>query len=319
MSKVSVLLPNYNHAKYLKQRIESILYQTFQDFDIIILDDCSSDNSKEIIELFRNHPKVSQIVYNEKNSGSTFKQWQKGLRLAKGDFIWIAESDDWAENNFLEKTYSKFLEDNQLGIVYTNSNMYVNDVLTTTLSDVKTNILKNNKWSTDYIHDGNYELNDSLVLCCSINNASAVLFNKTVLLNACPFDLDFRYLGDWYCYLKIASISKIGYINEPLNNYRDHSENVSKKASFSLNHLKEYFLVYNWIIKHVIVVDKKQMMSFFYGYTMHDLSLFNPEMRQKYTNLYKINKKLFIYMIVFNIKKVIIAKLKKIKKNYLKP
>ena len=74
MPTVSVIVPNYCHAPYLEQRIESILQQTFQDFELILLDDCSTDGSREILERYRNHPKVSGIFYNERNSGSPFKQ-----------------------------------------------------------------------------------------------------------------------------------------------------------------------------------------------------------------------------------------------------
>src|SRR5207342_2166753 len=82
MPEVSVIIPNYNHAVYLEQRIESVLNQTFQDFELIILDDCSPDNSRDVIDQYRVNSKVSHIVYNSINSGSTFKQWQKGIELS---------------------------------------------------------------------------------------------------------------------------------------------------------------------------------------------------------------------------------------------
>jgi glycosyltransferase involved in cell wall biosynthesis len=100
---LAVIIPNYNHAPYLEQRIESVLKQTFQDMEVIILDDCSTDNSKNIIERYRNHPKVSTVLYNKVNSGNTFKQWKKGIEQARGTWIWIAESDDWCEPTFLEE------------------------------------------------------------------------------------------------------------------------------------------------------------------------------------------------------------------------
>src|SRR5690349_2386149 len=103
MLNISVIIPNFDHASFLKQRIESVLNQTFQDFEIIILDDCSTDNSREIIEQYRQHPKVSHIEYNKTNSGSTFIQWQKGLSIAVGEYMWIAESDDVSSPKFIEK------------------------------------------------------------------------------------------------------------------------------------------------------------------------------------------------------------------------
>lgn len=99
--KVSVIVPNYNHQAFLKERIDTILQQTYQDFELIILDDCSIDNSVSIIESYRNNEHVTHIVLNDQNTGSTFKQWDKGVSLARGEYIWIAESDDAAHPEFL--------------------------------------------------------------------------------------------------------------------------------------------------------------------------------------------------------------------------
>ena len=102
---VSVIIPNYCHAKYLDQRIQSVLNQTYPNFEVIILDDCSPDDgaSRAVIEKYRFDPHVTHIIYNETNSGSTFKQWNKGFSLAEGELVWIAESDDFCEDMLLEK------------------------------------------------------------------------------------------------------------------------------------------------------------------------------------------------------------------------
>ena len=65
LTMVSVIIPNYNHAPFLVERIESVLNQSYPDFEVIILDDCYTDSSKEIIEKYRNNPKISQIIYNK--------------------------------------------------------------------------------------------------------------------------------------------------------------------------------------------------------------------------------------------------------------
>ena len=101
MPLVSIIIPNYNHAPFLRQRIDSVLNQSFQDFELIFLDDRSTDGSRDIIESYRNDPHVSHVVFNEVNTGSAFSQWKKGIGLATGEWIWIAESDDWAEPDFL--------------------------------------------------------------------------------------------------------------------------------------------------------------------------------------------------------------------------
>lgn len=117
---VSVIIPNYCHARFLNQRIDSVLNQTYRDYEVIILDDCSTDNSREIIESYRNHPKISHIVYNEKNSGSTFIQWEKGFELARGEYIWIAESDDVARSTFLEECMNAFSSYSDVSIVFSD-------------------------------------------------------------------------------------------------------------------------------------------------------------------------------------------------------
>jgi len=88
---VSVIIPNYNHSLFLGERIDSVLNQRYQNFEVILLDDGSTDNSREIIEKYRGLEKVKHIVYNQKNSGNAFVQWNKGVELAMGEWVWIAE------------------------------------------------------------------------------------------------------------------------------------------------------------------------------------------------------------------------------------
>jgi len=78
---VSIIIPNYNHARYLEQRLDSVFNQTYQNFEVIILDDCSTDNSLEIIEKYKDNPHLSLVVVNETNSGSSYKQWDNGIKF----------------------------------------------------------------------------------------------------------------------------------------------------------------------------------------------------------------------------------------------
>lgn len=121
--KVSVIIPNYRHALYLKERIDSVLEQTYRDFEVIILDDCSPDDSREIIETYRTREKIAHIVYNERNSGSTFMQWQKGFDLAQGEYIWIAESDDFADPGFLSSCVEQLENEPSCTLAYTESRL----------------------------------------------------------------------------------------------------------------------------------------------------------------------------------------------------
>src|SRR5579859_2961505 len=106
MPKVSVVIPNYNHARFLRKRIDSVLQQTYQDFELILLDDCSTDDSRAILSQYTADPRA-RVEFNEVNSGSTFRQWNKGVRLARGEYVWIAESDDYADEHLLETLVSR--------------------------------------------------------------------------------------------------------------------------------------------------------------------------------------------------------------------
>ena len=256
MPKISVIVPNYNHAKYLVQRIDSILTQTYQNFELIILDDCSTDNSREVIEQYRNNPKVSQIIYNTENSGSPFNQWNKGVKLAQGEYIWIAESDDWAEANFLEMLIPILDENPNVGIVNADSVVETESGSAGKMSEYFCKRYKDNRWQNDFIHNGKNEVREMLLYNCTIANVSSVLFRRDILMKANVFDMPFKYSGDWYCYLKIALISDIAFVATPLNHYRRHSANTTNSAGYA--HLVEFMHIYNWLTK-AIVIDKKQI------------------------------------------------------------
>lgn len=107
MKKVSIIVPNYNYLKYLPQRLDSVFKQTFTDYEVILLDDSSTDGSAEYLrEQAICHPQVTHCVLNEKNTGNPFMQWEKGISLSRGEYIWIAESDDYCKPDFLERMVS---------------------------------------------------------------------------------------------------------------------------------------------------------------------------------------------------------------------
>ncbi len=97
--RVSIIVPNYNHACFLPERLSSIRNQTFKDYELIILDDASSDESINVIRSeLADFP--HQLIINEHNSGSPCSQWLKGIQQARGRYVWIAESDDSCSLDF---------------------------------------------------------------------------------------------------------------------------------------------------------------------------------------------------------------------------
>src|SRR5258708_6417207 len=117
---VSVVVPNYNHARNLRQRIETVLGQTYQDLELILLDDCSTDESGAMTREDERDPRV-RIEFNERNSGGLFKQWNKGVRMARGKYVWVAESDDFADPRFLERMVRTLDEEPEATFAYCRS------------------------------------------------------------------------------------------------------------------------------------------------------------------------------------------------------
>lgn len=223
---VSVIIPNYNHSRYLKQRIDSVLKQTFQDFELIILDDCSTDDSRTIIDEYRHLEKVSHIIYNEKNSGSPFIQWKKGFSLAKGEYIWIAESDDFSDVSFLEKLVPLLNSNPDCKIVFSESNIIdeSNEILA---DDWDRNNAKNKTISE---FEGHAFIKARMLFNNSIYNASMVVFRKAVLANIDDRFMDFKYCGDWYFWNKVCLQGNVIRYNDKLNYFRQHSQKVTPKA-----------------------------------------------------------------------------------------
>jgi glycosyltransferase involved in cell wall biosynthesis len=238
MSLVSIILPNYNHKVYLQQRIQSILSQTYQNFELIILDDASTDGSKEILEIYRNHPKVSHMVFNTRNSGSAFKQWKKGIGLAKGEWIWIAESDDDCELTLLEVLVSQIETCHNTILSYCQS--YEVDESGNIVRDLTshTNPLSIDHWKTDYCCSGIEEIKSYLLYRNTIPNASAVLFKKSAYEKSKKVFEDLRLCGDWMLWIQILLQGIIAFHAEPLNYFRSHNNTTRIMDSYSKKRLK---------------------------------------------------------------------------------
>lgn len=225
---ISIIVPNYNHEKYLKQRLESIFNQTYDNFEVILLDDCSTDKSQEILLEYAKNPKVSHCLFNATNSDNTFIQWNKGIELAKGDYIWIAESDDFCDFNFLEELIQPFLEDSEITLVYCQSNR-VDEIGKITGSWLNhTDDLDTELFLTNFVMDGNEFIEQFLIYKNVIPNASGVVFKKSRAVQLGTLDLDpvLKYSGDWLLYFKLLSNHKTAFISEFLNNFRYHEKSA---------------------------------------------------------------------------------------------
>ena len=248
--KVSVIVPNYNHARFLPQRLDSIMGQTFQDFELILLDDCSTDDSHSILLSYARDPRV-RIEFNEVNSGSTFRQWNKGVRLAHGEYVWIAESDDYADEKLLERLVAVLDAESQ--VVYVNCRswrVYADDRLGG-YADSDLVDQDRDKWTNDFNADGREECRNYFVYLNPVFNASSVLFRKAVYERVGGADESLCFCGDWKLWAAMALTGRVAHIREPLNYYRVHQATVTAESKQEGLAAAEYLRVIRWVLRHV--------------------------------------------------------------------
>ena len=250
--KVSVVIPNYNHARFLPRRIDCILGQTFQDFELILLDDCSTDDSRSILSKYADDPRV-RIEFNAVNSGSTFKQWNKGVRLARGEYVWIAESDDYADERLLEKLVPLLDAEPRTVLAYCRSWRVLADGQIIELLDCPYTDLDPRRWTADFGADGREECQNYLVQRNTIPNASAALFRREVYLRVGGADESMVLCGDWKLWAAMALTGRIAYLAEPFNYFRFHDTSVRFKSQ-RVSPI-ESLEVIRWILQRVTPSD----------------------------------------------------------------
>ena len=220
---VSVIIPNYNHSRYLKERIESVLNQTYCNIEVIILDDCSTDRSIDIIEQYRSNTRIKQIIINESNSGSTFRQWQKGFMYATGEYIWIAESDDIAHPDFLKTIIDRMSEDENIVLGF--SSMYRIDE-----NGNNQGVINLTTRGGKHIMRGEDFIRNNMLFGCHILNASSAIFRRKALQRVSPEYTDYVGSGDYLFWIEIARQGNVVKVNQPLDYFRNHSNKVTPRV-----------------------------------------------------------------------------------------
>lgn len=260
MAKVSIIIPSYNHGLYLQQRLESIAAQTYVDWDVIIIDDKSTDDSVAIItEFLKNNPamKVKQFIVNETNSGSGYHSWKKGIALADSDYIWIAETDDYCETQFLEEVMAVYEKEPNVALVFTATS-YV-DSEGKFLYDTTNRMKGLGVPQNDFAVFQGEVLTDQLPLNPYITNGSAVVFRnpKTVIPEAV---FSHKQMSDLFLWTFLLQGNKFAFLNKNLNRFRRHETSTTtltatkNKASLYSEYVSyiNYFNCSDATVKNVI-------------------------------------------------------------------
>lgn len=248
---VSVIVPNYMHADYLDQRLQSIANQSFEDFEVILLDDASTDDSAKILTSWAAKDARFRFIPNDSNSGSTFSQWNLGVSHAKGEYLWIAESDDWADPTLLEKLVPLMDKHHGVAIAFGQS-MLVNaqgDLMHS--FDVNYRyIFKHDRWTRPYLNDGRDEIRNYMMLHNIVPNASGALLRKSMYDAIGGADPSWKLNGDWMFYIRMLEVGDIAYTPEVLNYFRLHDQTQRIRANASGHVYTELLKIVDYIRDH---------------------------------------------------------------------
>ena len=205
---VTVYITNYNYGKYIDQCIKSVLNQTLQNFELIIIDDGSKDGSRNIINKYKNNSKV--IIIFQKNKGLIVSN-NLALRLAKGKYLMRLDSDDWLDTNALE-IMSNFLERNEkVGLVFPDYHEV----------DINGDIIRT-------VQRHNFK---KVKMFDQPSHGACTMIRKENLKNIGGYDEEFNCQDGYYLWLQFVKKYLVRNINLPLFYYRQHEKNLSKNVN----------------------------------------------------------------------------------------
>lgn len=229
---VTAIVPNYNHAPFLDERLASIMEQTYDNVEVVVLDDCSTDGSQRIIDSYISRYGSDRFRYipNERNSGNVFRQWRKGVEHASGDLLWICESDDTAERDFLEELVPSF---NDLAVLlgfgrtqFVDENGYEMKGLDGHRESTEPGV-----WHKERTQPAAAWFAKSFSTKNIIPNVGGCLIrNQPIAEEVWNRASQFSVLGDWYLYLTLARGGKVSYKPEAVTYFRQHASNTSTNS-----------------------------------------------------------------------------------------
>ncbi|KGQ20802.1 Glycosyl transferase [Lysobacter dokdonensis DS-58] len=271
--KVSVVVPNYNYARFLPERMASITGQTLPVYEILVLDDASTDDSLAVLaRLQAASPVPVRVVEGARNSGSVFRQWQRGVELARGDYVWIAEADDLSEQDFLEQVLPPLIAGEAV-MAYAQSRQMDADggVLANDYLDYVSEFGAD-RWRAPFLATLGEELERGLAVKNTIPNVSAAVFRRDVLRDVLTEDLDaicdYRIAGDWLAYLRVLERGKLAFIPASLNLHRRHAQGVTLGGDLR-PHLDEVMRMQDYVRTHHPISEIARAQARAYAERLH--------------------------------------------------
>jgi glycosyltransferase involved in cell wall biosynthesis len=244
---VSVIVPNYNHADYLDERISTIVNQTYKNIEVLLMDDCSPDESRSVLEQWAAKDDRLEVLFNEKNSGSPFAQWARGSAWAKGKYLWIAESDDACELDMLALHVDALERNEKAVMAYSHSHLVDEEgaFLRDFREDYGFIFGDASRWKSDFTVEGKVEVARSIIFSNTVPNASGVLFRKSVFDQVGAPETNWLLNGDWLFYARLLQHGELQFFATARNYFRFHERTQRSRAIASYTAFDEILAMYD--------------------------------------------------------------------------
>jgi glycosyltransferase involved in cell wall biosynthesis len=229
--KVSVLMPSFNYARYLPSAIKSVLSQSYSDLELIITDDCSTDESREVVEQWRKLDDRVVPVLHDVNHGLA-RARNSGLAVSSGEFVALCDADDVWLPNKLQIQMGCFRTNPELGLVHSDSSIIDGD-----------GALTGHKFSSLLHRKGQPKSGNLFEVLCERNFlcVPTVILRREAIEYAGGFEESLRSLEDWVCWTKVSRKFPFEYVEEPLVHYRIHGAGLSSNPKgMAYNRIKAF-------------------------------------------------------------------------------
>lgn len=273
--RVSVVVPNYNYSYLLRDRLFSIVRQRLPVYEVIVLDDASDDDSLHVIAGLRDELGLDiKVCPSRENSGSVFRQWLKGVEMAKGDYVWIAEADDLSDPEFLATVIAPLDADRNVVMSYCDSRQVdeTNAVLAESYDYYIRDVCAE-RWTRSYVCEGDEEVRRALAVKNTIPNVSAAVFRREPLLEVLGGSIEqialFRIAGDWVTYINLLAKGRVAFTSRALNTHRRHSGSVTSAGSLA-PHLREVLTVQDIVRERFALTPEIEAMAQDYAQTLYE-------------------------------------------------
>ncbi len=261
---VSVIVTSYNHAEFLERRMESLINQTYQNIEILVIDDCSPDHSVEILQRYASNPKV-KLLLREKNCGWVTVS-NLGVEMTTGEYVIFANCDDACDSHMIERLVQAMQARPETGIAFCRSllvdehDAVLGDDFTIRESSFRS------RCADDTLIAGN-EMARFLLHSCVIPNLSAALFRRECFSAVGNLSSDYRVCCDWDLFFRVVSRYDVAYIAEPLNYFRQHQTTI-RSATKERVVYEEYFRLLLGQIRTMKLTGRERL-----GFRAHVMSL----------------------------------------------